>query len=232
MKYTGTATNTSGDSVAGSTTTFIDGENISADTAITYTPDGGSATTINANTISATLLSSSATATGSSANIETGIYFIRGNFVRVEKQRIILDKYTSTPSYRVGLTVTETLVTPESDAQLLDNATGSSNVNAKGAHRLKYTLTLSKLALGSAADENFVEIAQIKNGVIQEIARNTDYSVLGETLARRTYDDEGHYTVREFGMDIRENLDDGLNEGVYRVLIQLQMMVTHLLKIY
>ena len=215
VKYTGTATNTSGDSVAGSTTTFIDGENISADTAITYTPDGGSATTINANTISATLQSSSATATGSSANIEAGIYFIRGNFVRVEKQRIILDKYTSTPSYRVGLTVTETLVTPESDAQLLDNATGSSNVNAKGAHRLKYTLTLSKLALGSAADENFVEIAQIKNGVIQEIARNTDYSVLGETLARRTYDAEGHYTVREFGIDIRENLDDGLNEGVY-----------------
>ena len=46
VKYTGTATNTSGDSVAGSTTTFIDGESISADTAITYTPSGGSATTI------------------------------------------------------------------------------------------------------------------------------------------------------------------------------------------
>ena len=58
------------------------------------------------------------------------------HFVRVEKQRIILDKYTNTPSYRVGLSVTETLVTPESDAQLLDNATGSSNENAKGAHRL------------------------------------------------------------------------------------------------
>ena len=215
VKYTGTATNTSGDSVAGTTTTFVNGENISADTAITYTPDGGSATTINANDISATLQSSSATATGSSANIEAGIYFVRGQFVRVEKQRIILDKYTNTPSYRIGLTVTESLITPEADSQLLDNATGSSNVNAKGAHRLKYVLTLSKLALGSASDENFVEIAQVKNGVIQEVARNTDYSVLGETLARRTYDAEGHYTVNEFGLDIRENLDDGLNEGVY-----------------
>ena len=215
VKYTGTATNTSGDSVSGTTTTFINGENLSADTAITYTPSGGSATTISANTVSATLQASSATATGSSANIETGIYFIRGQFVRVLKQRILLDKYTNTPSYRIGLTVTESLVTPEGDSQLLDNATGSSNVNAKGAHRLKYELTLSKLALGSAADENFVEIAQVKNGVIQEVARNTDYAVLGETLARRTYDAEGHYSVREFGLDIRENLDDGLNEGVY-----------------
>ena len=82
-------------------------------------------------------------------------------------------------------------------------------------HRLQYTLTLSKLALGSAADENFVEIATVKNGVIQEVARNTDYSVLGETFARRTFDESGNYTVKDFGIDLRENLDDGLNEGVY-----------------
>ena len=76
-------------------------------------------------------------------------------------------------------------------------------------------MTLSKLALGSAADENFVEIATVKNGVIQEVARNTDYSVLGETFARRTFDESGNYTVKDFGVDLRENLDDGLNEGVY-----------------
>ena len=215
VKYLETATNTAGGATAGVTTTFVNGENISADTAITYTPSGGSATTINANVASATLQTSSATATGSSASIETGVYFIRGTFVRVEKQRIILDKYTNSPSYRIGLSVTETLVTPESDGSLLDNATGSSNENAKGAHRLQYTLTLSKLALGSAADENFVEIATVKNGVIQEVARNTDYSVLGETFARRTFDESGNYTVKEFGVDLRENLDDGLNEGVY-----------------
>ena len=76
VKYLETATNTSGGATAGVTTTFVDGENISADTAITYTPDGGSATTINANDISATLQTSSATATGSSASIETGVYFV------------------------------------------------------------------------------------------------------------------------------------------------------------
>ena len=94
--------------------------------------------------LSTTYLTSGATSIGSSAKIEEGVYFVRGQFVRVEEQRIILDKYTNTPSYRVGLTVGETLETPENDTTLLDNATGSTNVNAKGAHRLKIDLTLDK----------------------------------------------------------------------------------------
>ena len=44
--------------------------------------------------LSATLLTSGATETGSSAAIEEGVYFIRGNFVKVDAQRIVLDKYT------------------------------------------------------------------------------------------------------------------------------------------
>ena len=164
---------------------------------------------------SSQLQAASATATGSAANVEEGVYYVRGQFVRVTAQRIVLDKYTNTPSYRVGLSITEKLVTPEEDTDLLDNATGSSNVNAKGAHRLKVTLTLAKLPLGSAQDEDFIELLRVQNGRIQEKTRNTEYSVLGDTLARRTYDESGDYSVRPFGVDIRESLDDGLNEGVY-----------------
>ena len=61
---------------------------------------------------------------------------------------------------------------------LLDNAQGSSNVNAKGAHRLKVTLTLAKLPIGSAEDEDFIELLRVKNGRVQEKTRNTEYSVL------------------------------------------------------
>ena len=188
------------------TTVFADGENISAD---------GVISSFGANIDSAVLQASDATATGSSANIQEGVYFVRGNFVRVAEQRLILDKYTNTPSYRVGLTISETLETPEEDSSLLDNASGSTNENAKGAHRLKMTLTLAKLALDSTADENFVELMRISNGVLQEKVRNTEYSVLGETLARRTFDESGDYTVKEFGVRIRETLNDGLNDGVY-----------------
>ena len=124
---------------------------------------------------SATLQATDATATGSSANIEDGVYFVRGHFVKVATQRLILDKYTDRPSYRVGLTVTESLETPEEDTTLLDNAQGSTNLNAKGAHRLKITLTLAKLYLTSTDDSNFIELLSTNLGVIQEKARNTEY---------------------------------------------------------
>jgi len=188
------------------TSVFQDGENISAN---------GTVGSFGSGIDSATLQTSDATATGSSANIQEGVYFIRGHFVRVAEQRIILDKYTNTPSYRVGLTVTETLETPEEDSSLLDNAAGSTNLNAKGAHRLKLDLTLAKLSLTSEDDDDFIELIRTDQGILQEKARNTEYSVLGETLARRTYDESGDYTVRAFQLDVRETSNDGLNNGVY-----------------
>ena len=190
------------------TTVFANGERISANGVVGSFGSGIDSAQLNA---------TNATAIGSSANIEEGVYFIRGHFVRVAEQRIILDKYTDTPSYRVGLSIAESLETPEEDGSLLDNSQGTSNVNAKGAHRLKFTLTLSKLALTSTEDENFVELIRVDNGQIQVKARNTEYSVLGETLARRTYDESGDYAVRDFQFDIRESSDDGLNNGVYPI---------------
>ena len=188
------------------TTVFANGEKISADATVGA---------FGAGIDSAQLQATDATAIGSSANIQEGVYFIRGHFVKVAEQRIVLDKYTNVPSYRVGLTVTETLETPEEDTSLLDNAQGSSNVNAKGAHRLKISLTLAKLALDSEEDENFIELLRTDTGVVQEKVRNTEYSVLGDTLARRTYDLYGDFTINKFDVEKLENLDDGLNDGVY-----------------
>ena len=80
------------------------------------------------------------TGTGSSASVQKGIFYIRGAFVQCKTQTITLDAYSATPSYRIGFIVTESLVTPEEETALLDNATGSTNFAAKGAHRLKYIL--------------------------------------------------------------------------------------------
>ena len=90
------------------------------------------------------------------------------------------------------------MVTPETDATLTDNATGSNNYAAKGAHRLKIALNLVKLDTDSTADTSFVELMRLDTGKMESQARNTDYSVLGETLARRTFDESGDYTVRNF----------------------------------
>ena len=204
VKYISTATASetiSGNSsVVGVTSRFLDGETLTSD---------------NVATLPLTLITSGATETGSSAAIEEGIFFIRGQFVKVNAQRIVLDKYGFSPSYRVGLSITESLVTPETDTTLLDNATGTSNENAKGAHRLGFTLTLAKLPLGSTDDENFVELLRLENGVVEKIIDRTDYNIFQENIARRTFDESGNYTVRDYNVEVKDALDDGSNEGVY-----------------
>ena len=108
---------------------------------------------------------------------------------------------------------------PESDSSLTDNATGSSNFAAKGAHRLKIELTLTSLAESSTADTSFVEVVRVKSGIVQYEARFTEYSILGNTLARRTFDESGDYTVRPFQFDMRETVTQTIENqrfaGVY-----------------
>ena len=132
---------------------------------------------------------------GTAVHISDGIYYIRGHFVQCNEEILVLDAYRTDSYYRVGFDVTETLVTPESDTTLLDNATGSSNYAAKGAHRLQLELSLKKLARDSTNDSNFVQLMDIRHGQIQSAVRQTDYSVLEETFARRTFDESGDYTV-------------------------------------
>ena len=194
--------------------TFANGESLEVDSAISYTA-GGNPYTLTANEQVATTSASAATGTGSSASVQKGIFYIRGAFVQTSTQTIVLDAYSDTPSYRIGFQVTESLVTPEEETALLDNATGSTNFAAKGAHRLKYTLTLTKKALGTADDADFIELMSVKLGLVQSQVRNTEYSVLEDTLARRTFDESGDYIVRGFDLDLREHYDDGLNDGVY-----------------
>ena len=144
---------------AGGTTNkqFSNGESLTIDSQLAYT-SGSTTYTFDPADQVATTSASAATGTGSSASIQKGIFYIRGSFVQTTTQTIILDAYNNTPSYRVGFLVTESLVTPEEETALLDNATGSTNFAAKGAHRLKYSLTLTKKALGTADDADFIEL--------------------------------------------------------------------------
>ena len=211
----------------GATLVFADGENISSNYGIThttsYSSNAESATTytsvysVSRSSTLTNLVSSAgpAAAIASSVKVEAGVYYIRGHFVECAEQILVLDKYSNNPSYRVGFTVTETLVTPEVDGTLLDNATGSANYAAKGAHRLKFALSLSKLARDSVNDNSFVQLVDTKFGVLQSMVRATEYGILEETLARRTYDESGDYTVRPFQVQMKEQVNLNEKVGVY-----------------
>ena len=192
-----------------SSTTFSAGESLSADIAVTH-----GTTVFAADNASMQAVATSPAAEGTGIQIEAGIYWIRGNFVETSKQIVIISKYDRHGSGRAGFELTESIVTPENDSTLLDNASGSSNYAAKGAHRLKTVATLATLPLGSTDDENFIELTSIDTG--QMTRRNT--TKLGgilETLAQRTYEESGNYTIRPFTFEMKESVTLNENEGVY-----------------
>ena len=118
---------------------FVDGELLSTNENVVY-----GNTTINAGSPFASTVNSNSTSIASSASIGEGIFFIRGYFIKVLSQIIILDYYTNTPSYRVGLKIDESLVNAKQDESLFDNAKGFSNYASPGADRLKYPYLLQK----------------------------------------------------------------------------------------
>ena len=150
---------------------------------------------------------------GSLATVQQGVYYINGHFCLVDTQTIVLDKYTTTPTYRIGLSVSEEIITPEEDETLLDNAQNSYNYAAPGAHRYYIDLTLVKIAVDAITDSNFVELIRVTDGYVKTVVDKTQYSLLADEMARRTYDESGDYTVRGFDIDIREHRNN--NRGTW-----------------
>ena len=88
------------------------------------------------------------------------------------------------PNARVGFQITEEIVTPESDTSLLDNATGTSNFAAKGAHRLKINLTLTSKEIDSSDDADFVEIMRIVDDGISPPSMDGDDTVMSNSSTK------------------------------------------------
>ncbi|AOV58592.1 virulence-associated structural protein [Synechococcus phage S-CAM3] len=152
---------------------------------------------------------------GSAVKVEEGIYFVNGFFVRNDAGLILVSGYSQTPSTKVGFNVSESVVTPEQDSSLYDNATGSSNFASPGAHRLQIELSLVKYDYTETPDKNFIQLLSIRDGVVERQVKKADYSLLEETLARRTYDESGDYVVDNFDSEVREYYQQNGNLGVY-----------------
>ena len=161
-------------------------------------------------------ISANAASEGSAFSIANSIYFVRGFFARVSSQTILLDQYSTTPSYKVGFDIIEEVVTSDEDLTLFDNAQGFSNYAAPGADRFKITLELSKKSIDDTETDNFVEILRVENGAPQFFTINPQYNLIRDELARRTFDESGDYFVSPFTLFVRDSLNDRvLSQGVY-----------------
>ena len=150
------------------------------------------------------------TGRGSSFSVSEGIYYIKGKFVRVHDQTIILDKYRTDPSYDIGLDVLEEVISADDDNSLYDNALDSPNFAAPGADRLKVSLNLVKKKEKSVTNDAFILVARTEKGILTQLYDKSQYADLMETIARRTYDESGDYTITPFKLYFKEHLK--LNE--------------------
>lgn len=140
------------------------------------------------------------------AQLNEGVYYLANHFVTVPTTSIAVKKYADTLTdinCRVGIQYTESIVTAETDTSLYDNAAGSPNYSAPGAHRYKIDAQLVLVGIDESP-ENFFELIRVESGILQEIINGSQYNILQETLARRTFDESGNYIVDDFKFDIRE----------------------------
>ena len=93
---------------------FDDGEVLIVEENFTY----GNTTTVNSGESVASLIDENATALGTAVGVTEGVFFVRGTFVYVPTEKLVLDAYSNSSSYRVGFTVLEELVTAKDDDSL------------------------------------------------------------------------------------------------------------------
>ena len=121
---------------------MADGENLIIEETFIY-----GNTQITAGETVASLIDQDASKVGCAVSIADGVFFIRGHFVNVSADKIVLDPYSNVPNYRVGLFIQEEIIQAKDDSSLFDNARGFSNFAAPGADRLKIRTTLTKKPL-------------------------------------------------------------------------------------
>ena len=153
----------------------------------------------------AQIASSNAFSSATVASINSGIFYSGGFFVQVNPQTIVLDSTTTSPTYRIGLQIQENIIDEVTDTNLLDPAQGSFNYQAPGATRYQYVLALAKRTLTSIDDSKFYELLRIENGLITKQVDYPIYADLDKTLARRTFDQAGNFTVRPFIITMKDN---------------------------
>lgn len=151
---------------------------------------------------------------GSTFTIQEGLRFAKQHFVYHTKQTIVIDRYDIRPTCKVGFELVESIVDATQDSSLLDPALESSNYAAPGADRFKITPILTRLDINDVAGfPDYVNLFEIRNGIVTDINERPTYNVIRDEIAKRTYDESGDYYVQGFNVVVEEHLDNGTNGG-------------------
>lgn len=132
-------------------------------------------------------------------SVSDGIIYQKGYFSRVSEDFIVVEKYSSSTNNVVGFDTLEEIIDYRTDMSLYDNATGTFNVNAPGANRLKLTPTLTVLTKEEAdANDTFFSIVEFSEGKPYKQNKTTQFNTINKQIAKRTAEESGDYVIDQF----------------------------------
>lgn len=166
--------------------------------------------------VAANTITTASTGLGLRATVSDGVIYHKGHFINVDAQGIILEKYSTTPSNKVGFETRETTVNSNEDSSLLDNATGATNFSAPGADRLKLSPVLATRAIESAVANTttFFSIGNVEEGLVTQ-QTNRELGAVNDLVANRIFETNGNFATEPFNIRVREHLKRNDNFGRY-----------------
>jgi hypothetical protein len=202
VKYTNSGTSTS-------SSTFIAGDSLTIYDAIST----------DAITITVALSAAVPIGVGYGVTIDEGVVYQAGFFNRTAKQFLVITKYNNQPdNLSVGFDTTFDIVTADDDASLYNNANGFTNFNAPGADRLRSNANAIVISKADAQTRgNFLSIIEFTQGLPYKLDATTQYNVVEQNLARRTFEEAGNYVVNRFALNTKSstiNLEPTLFQAV------------------
>jgi len=140
--------------------------------------------------------------------VSEGVVYQKGFFIKTQPQILILNESeggaAAANGILVGIETAETVVDEFADPSLYDNSGNISNEAAPGAHRLKLDTSFVKYAKDQQPEEEiFFPIGEFGSNDILRWNTTSVAGRVGDELAQRTYDESGHYTVKDFTINTR-----------------------------
>ena len=143
------------------------------------------------------------------AIISAGKIFLEGLIRNVNQTTI---KIAGTGNESIGAKIKQEVITEIDDPSLYDPCTNYENYGQAGAHRLKETVVFQRLAEGEIGE--YTPLWNLRDGQLladdqlTNSTENAQEKQLQDTLARRTYDENGSYKVRGLNLIDRHESDD------------------------
>jgi len=145
---------------------------------------------------------------GCKVSMHAGEFFAQDHFVFAKDQSKIISKYSNAPTTSIGFKIVQDIVQASDNNALFDNQGATPNLASPGADRYRIALTIAEQS-DIDSDENYIEVAKIKNGVVtSQVSATDNYNEINNVLALRTKEESGDYIVKPFELSFETNDSD------------------------